>query len=83
MDSAHLLQVKSPNQASSAAERGDGDLDETMDFCRALRDLEDPVHETDRGRFQTGSEDTEIIPESTASYLNRKTSLLMLYFPLA
>jgi hypothetical protein len=76
------MTAKRPHQAFTTAECND-DADETMNFTDALRDLEGDVDEGHGRRFQLASEDTEVIPESTTSYLNRKTSLLMLYFPLA
>lgn len=54
----------------------DEDEDTEMDLLRMLRQDAEP---------QDGSRDTteiELVPESMASYLNRKTALLMLWFPL-
>ena len=60
----------------------DDEDDDDLDFAQMLAAsyAEDPTA-TRQGR--SGSEDTEFIQESTASYLNRKTAMLMLYFPLA
>lgn len=55
-------------------EEDDGDDDNEMDLLRMLR--QDPEPE-DQQR-----EEYELVPESMASYLNRKTALLMLWFPL-
>lgn len=54
--------------------------DDDMDFYRALRDLDG---DAEARQYRIGSEESEVVAESTSSYLNRKTSLLMLYFPLA
>lgn len=61
----------------------DDDDDDDMDFAQMLASSypEGPPTASRQGR--SASEDTEFIQESTASYLNRKTAMLMLYFPLA
>lgn len=65
----------------SGGSNDDDDADD-MDFAQMLAAsyAEDP---TAGRQGRSGSEDTEFIQESTASYLNRKTAMLMLYFPLA
>lgn len=60
-------------------ERGEQeDPDDEIDFLRMLR--QDPAGGDTGSRSQEG--EVELVPESMASYLNRKTSLLMLWFPL-
>jgi hypothetical protein len=61
----------------------DDDDGDDMDFAQMLAAsyAEGPPTASRQGR--SASEDTEFIQESTASYLNRKTAMLMLYFPLA
>lgn len=80
-----------PEKDLVSRERGQDDLapdapqveeDIDLDFASALRDLGGMADEAGR-QTRSNSEKTELVPESTASYLNRKTSLLMLYFPLA
>lgn len=61
-------------------EEADDEDDGEMDFGQFLEQEGDP-DETQDSRFP--SEDTIFQEESTASYLNRKTAMLMLYFPLA
>lgn len=70
----------------TAADRGndeeeEDDEEEEIDFARILQESYDdePRQRADR----LASEDTEIVQESMSSYLNRKTAMLMLYFPLA
>ncbi|KAJ9120109.1 hypothetical protein QFC22_003007 [Naganishia vaughanmartiniae] len=69
-------------QRKADEEEDDGD---DMDFAQMLAasyiggDDEPTGSRTNR----SGSDGTEFIQESTASYLNRKTAMLMLYFPLA
>lgn len=66
-----------------ASEQNDVEIDEEeeIDFARILQESYDdePRERADR----LASEDTEIVQESMSSYLNRKTAMLMLYFPLA
>ena len=55
-------------------EESDGE----MDLMRMLAQDSEPVDNQRRG----SREEYELVPESMASYLNRKTALLMLWFPL-
>jgi hypothetical protein len=55
-------------------EESDGE----MDLMRMLAQDSEPVDNHRRG----SREEYELVPESMASYLNRKTALLMLWFPL-
>ncbi len=74
---------RNSSEKGERAEMNFGKEDGEMDFYHALRDLDGDVERADDRQFRLGSDETEIEPESTSSYLNRKTSLLMLYFPLA
>lgn len=56
--------------------------DGEMDFGQFLRQEGGDDDDYGRDRRQA-SEDSMLQQESTASYLNRKTAMLMLYFPLA
>lgn len=71
------------------AEREEGDdrrtaeaeADDDWDLMRMLQQSAPPRHAHDR--FAPGQGETvELVEESMASYLNRKTALLMLWFPL-
>jgi hypothetical protein len=62
-------------------EDDDGE-DGEMDFAQFL-DRENENDEETRNHRRQQSEETVLQQESTASYLNRKTAMLMLYFPLA
>lgn len=62
-------------------EEDDGE-DGEMDFAQFL-DQENDNDEEARNHRRQQSEETVLQQESTASYLNRKTAMLMLYFPLA
>jgi hypothetical protein len=66
----------------SAEDPDDGD---DMDFAQMLAASYDGGNDEPTGSRtnRSGSDSTEFIQESTASYLNRKTAMLMLYFPLA
>jgi hypothetical protein len=81
-------------QASKDVEKGgvDGDEDDsedddddavgTWDLMRMLKEPP-PTGDKDPFAIQTNaSENHEYVQESMASYLNRKTALLMLWFPL-
>lgn len=57
--------------------------EDDFDFAQMLAASAPEGAQTGSRRGRTGSEETEFIQESTASYLNRKTAMLMLYFPLA
>lgn len=73
-----------PNSRGTSDDRGEDDDDgDDLDFAQMLAAsyAEGPPTNSRQGR--SASEDTEFIQESTASYLNRKTAMLMLYFPLA
>lgn len=63
-------------------EEEDEEEDGEMDFGQFLRQEDEARGEDGRDRRQA-SEDSILQQESTASYLNRKTAMLMLYFPLA
>lgn len=73
------LRVGSDGQLRTRREGEEEDEDEggEMDLLRMLR--QDPEPE---GGTRSGEQDFELVPESMASYLNRKTALLMLWFPL-
>jgi hypothetical protein len=60
----------------------DEEEDGEMDFAQFL-DRENENDEEARNHRRHHSEETVLQQESTASYLNRKTAMLMLYFPLA
>ncbi|KAJ9103830.1 hypothetical protein QFC21_002292 [Naganishia friedmannii] len=66
----------------SAEDEDDGD---DMDFAQMLAASHvGGNHEPTGSRTnRAGSDGTVFVQESTASYLNRKTAMLMLYFPLA
>ncbi|WWC86792.1 uncharacterized protein L201_001671 [Kwoniella dendrophila CBS 6074] len=72
-----------------APEDGEDDgEDDEWDLARMLAQPPPGTHSTD-DRFapnpsqsQANSEAFELVPESMSSYLNRKTALLMLWFPL-
>jgi hypothetical protein len=78
-----------PRQSSDLAgarERAieeDDDEDDEMDFEQFLRNESAGDEQPVPGHQRYASEDTVFVQESTASYLNRKTAMLMLYFPLA
>ena len=57
--------------------------DEEWDLMRVLQSTMPEGAEKERNRSAVSSEEYELVPESMSSYLNRKTSMLMLYFPLA
>lgn len=59
------------------------DDDDDFDFAQMLAASAPGGTQTGSRQGRAGSEETEFIQESTASYLNRKTAMLMLYFPLA
>lgn len=61
----------------------DEDEDDNFDFAQMLASSFPDGPPTASRQGRAGSEETEFIQESTASYLNRKTAMLMLYFPLA
>jgi hypothetical protein len=61
-------------EEDDAEEESDGE----MDLMRMLAQDSEPVDDQRRG----SREEYELVPESMASYLNRKTALLMLWFPL-
>ncbi|KAJ9094358.1 hypothetical protein QFC19_007966 [Naganishia cerealis] len=53
-----------------------------MDFAQMLAASYGDGEPTGSRQNRNGSDGTEFIQESTASYMNRKTAMLMLYFPL-
>lgn len=57
--------------------------DEEWDLMRVLQSTMPEGGDKERNRSAASSEEYELVPESMSSYLNRKTSMLMLYFPLA
>ncbi|ODN79566.1 hypothetical protein L202_03520 [Cryptococcus amylolentus CBS 6039] len=70
--------------STSGAGTGMEDGDEEMDLLKMLAGPP-PAHMVDRFAPPTQShpgEQYELVPESMSSYLNRKTALLMLWFPL-
>lgn len=60
-------------------EEDESESDGEMDLMRMLAQDSEPV---DPGQRRGSREEYELVPESMASYLNRKTALLMLWFPL-
>ncbi|KAL7419331.1 hypothetical protein Q5752_006169 [Cryptotrichosporon argae] len=52
------------------------------DLIKELQRTQPAENPDDRFHVRSGSEQFEYVPESMASYLNRKTALLMLWFPL-
>jgi hypothetical protein len=71
-DRADLDQEEREGEEEEDEDESDGE----MDLMRMLAQDSEPE---DR---PTGKEEYELVPESMASYLNRKTALLMLWFPL-
>jgi hypothetical protein len=69
----------SPGQSEEEEER-DGDADGDWDLMQMLSNTAPPRTADDR--FAPEGETIELVEESMASYLNRKTALLMLWFPL-
>jgi len=70
-------------ETCSEDENDDEDAEDgEMDFAQFL-DQENENDEEARNYRRQQSEETVLQQESTASYLNRKTAMLMLYFPLA
>ena len=70
-----LARDRSDIEAQQAAE------DDDWDLMRVLQQVEPPKSAGDRFAPAEG-EAVEFVQESMASYLNRKTALLMLWFPL-
>lgn len=74
-----------PERAEDENEN-DEDEDAEMDLLRMLRQDSEPDVAGGGRRYGSGGDgsggDYELVPESMASYLNRKTALLMLWFPL-
>ncbi|OCF33866.1 hypothetical protein I317_01358 [Kwoniella heveanensis CBS 569] len=70
------------NARSIGAETGDeGDEEDVWDLARML--AQPPPGASTDDRFAPPPGETyELVPESMSSYLNRKTALLMLWFPL-
>ena len=64
------------------AERGNDDEDDDLDLMRVLQKTAPPDTFNDGFGVRSGSEQFDYMPESMSSYLNRKTALLMLWFPL-
>ena len=79
-DNEDFLRSKSDradlDQEEREEEEDEEESDGEMDLMRMLAQDSEPE---DR---PTGREEYELVPESMASYLNRKTALLMLWFPL-
>ncbi|WVQ75919.1 hypothetical protein IAR50_005554 [Cryptococcus sp. DSM 104548] len=76
-------QAEMGNSSSSCGGKVMEDEDEEMDLMKMLAGPP-PAHMDDRfapNQSQSG-EQYELVPESMSSYLNRKTALLMLWFPL-
>lgn len=70
-----------PTPAAAASVEDEDDDDDEWDLKRFLAN--EPVPASDDPFTVTQkSENVEYVPESMASYLNRKTALLMLWFPL-
>lgn len=66
-------------QEDEESESDEGESDGEMDLMRMLAQDSEP---TDPNTRRGSREEYELVPESMASYLNRKTALLMLWFPL-
>jgi len=67
-----------PSAQDDQEEEEEEESDGEMDLMRMLAQDSEPVDQQRRG----SREEYELVPESMASYLNRKTALLMLWFPL-
>lgn len=65
--------------SSAPAALDEDDLDEELDLMKMLAAT--PPKADDRFALPPG-EQYELVPESMSSYLNRKTAMLMLWFPL-
>ncbi len=61
---------------------GDDSGDDDLDLMRVLQQTAPPDNFNDGYQVRSGSEQYDYAPESMSSYLNRKTALLMLWFPL-
>lgn len=75
----HTLSGPDIGTSSAPAALEDDDLDEEMDLMKMLAAA--PPKVDDRFALPPG-EQYELVPESMSSYLNRKTAMLMLWFPL-
>ncbi|AFR97489.1 hypothetical protein C343_05632 [Cryptococcus neoformans C23] len=75
----HTLSGPDIGTSSAPAALEDDDLDEEMDLMKMLAAA--PPKVDDRFAPPPG-EQYELVPESMSSYLNRKTAMLMLWFPL-
>jgi hypothetical protein len=71
------LRLRDNGEYEDDEEEEEGE-DNEMDLLRMLRQDSEP----EDGQNQGQREEYELVPESMASYLNRKTALLMLWFPL-
>jgi hypothetical protein len=75
-------EARDRNQEESGENSDEDDEEESdgeMDLMRMLAQDSEPV---DPDQRKGSREEYELVPESMASYLNRKTALLMLWFPL-
>jgi hypothetical protein len=72
------LRLRDNGEYEDDDEEEEEEEDNEMDLLRMLRQDSEP----EDGQNQGQREEYELVPESMASYLNRKTALLMLWFPL-
>ena len=78
---SHISNHKAKDfEAQDGGENEDDRDDDEWDLMRVLQQTA-PAKSAD-DRFHPEGETVEFVEESMASYLNRKTSLLMLWFPL-
>ncbi|WVW78340.1 hypothetical protein I302_100294 [Kwoniella bestiolae CBS 10118] len=73
------------DQIAKEEEEDNGDEEDEWDLARMLAQPPPGSHADDRfapRQSATNGETYELVPESMSSYLNRKTALLMLWFPL-
>lgn len=69
-------------KGSSSLDHDDEDDDDGMDLADFLKQAPPTKSANDPFVVTNNSENVEYVAESMASYLNRKTALLMLWFPL-
>ncbi|ORY30332.1 hypothetical protein BCR39DRAFT_558612 [Naematelia encephala] len=77
----HVVHPSISDPESSAEDRDKEDGND-MDLMHMLRETGPPGSGDHRFHPHPHDENVELVPESMASYLNRKTALLMLWFPL-
>ncbi|WWC59593.1 uncharacterized protein I303_102150 [Kwoniella dejecticola CBS 10117] len=81
-----LSQYRFEGEAEAGGAQDEEDEDDEWDLARMLAQPPPGSHSAD-DRFaprqsHTNGQTFELVPESMSSYLNRKTALLMLWFPL-